>query len=118
MLQLFGGVPAARRGSCQLYRTIKRPFVQGRLADRISALDAAVAKILDMRRPARMTSWSPGLRRRLPAQGRRHRQAVHDVERPHLKMDFAFTPLDDGHGWIPFLTLSRLTYIPPWKPGC
>jgi hypothetical protein len=31
------------------YRAIKRPFVQGRLAVRMDALDAAVAQILDMR---------------------------------------------------------------------
>ena len=80
------------------HRAVKRPFVQGRLADRISALDAAVAKILDMRRPARMTSSSPGLRRRLPAQGRRHREVVEDAQGPHLKMDFAFTGLGDRHG--------------------
>ena len=33
------------------YRAIKRPFVQGRLAERMQTLDAAVAKILDMRWP-------------------------------------------------------------------
>ena len=34
-----------------LYRAIKRPFVQGRLAERMQALDGAVANILEMRWP-------------------------------------------------------------------